>query len=383
MQAIEECQTPEKIAPTQIESPLVCNEHCSMDMDARVYSKDFLLKYSGCNKVDYEIAERMKHLVSPNNKVRLNSSDGAIKKQSPNAEGTRTPLNGSCKISRSGETSSPKSQRENINLLKSSANSWKKSPFVSVSPPTNRRNQDKKPLSPITPNRKNNNQEASIVKKLSYANIAREQPSSPNEPKTPSIGIAEAVSSPSPYKTPLDIKPLDDANSSAKLRSSGRKLPSPLDNHRVNQRHKQIEYGYKTVGYLRYRLLVPKECRTSDQPRTPRKDQACSKRSWDGQLKKWRRELHRWDPEDMKSFQFLLESDVVGAIISRSQELSAIIDDVKRKIIEDPTKALGGEDSDDLSDKENTPTELSLSPEQERSKESENNYENIARALVF
>lgn len=33
-------------------------------------------------------------------------------------------------------------------------------------------------------------------------------------------------------------------------------------------------------------------------PATPRKNQKCSKRSWDGQVRKWRRELHKWDPVD-------------------------------------------------------------------------------------
>eukprot|EP00959_Pyramimonas_sp_CCMP1952_P102344 2141001-Pyramimonas_sp.AAC.1 len=32
-------------------------------------------------------------------------------------------------------------------------------------------------------------------------------------------------------------------------------------------------------------------------PVTPDVRQICSKRSWDGQVKKWRRALHEWDPE--------------------------------------------------------------------------------------
>lgn len=37
--------------------------------------------------------------------------------------------------------------------------------------------------------------------------------------------------------------------------------------------------------------------RKRDDPRTPDKYQVCSKRSWDGQISKWRRLLHRFDPE--------------------------------------------------------------------------------------
>eukprot|EP01003_Olkasia_polycarbonata_P003199 NODE_1792_length_490_cov_139.757370_g1714_i0.p3 GENE.NODE_1792_length_490_cov_139.757370_g1714_i0~~NODE_1792_length_490_cov_139.757370_g1714_i0.p3 ORF type:complete len:148 (-),score=45.46 NODE_1792_length_490_cov_139.757370_g1714_i0:47-466(-) len=32
-----------------------------------------------------------------------------------------------------------------------------------------------------------------------------------------------------------------------------------------------------------------------EHPATPKANQKCSKRSWDGQLKKWRRALHKWD----------------------------------------------------------------------------------------
>jgi len=62
--------------------------------------------------------------------------------------------------------------------------------------------------------------------------------------------------------------------------------PKVIDEHQLEQRQKQIDYGHQTLGYLRYRLLVPKDKRSRDDPRTPKKTQACSKRSWDGQIKK-------------------------------------------------------------------------------------------------
>eukprot|EP00667_Euglena_gracilis_P015746 EG_transcript_16395 len=71
------------------------------------------------------------------------------------------------------------------------------------------------------------------------------------------------------------------------------------DVHKIEQRLKQIGYGKSTKGYKNYLRLVPMEKREPDHeehPSTPRADQKCSKRSWDMQLKNWRRLLHRWDP---------------------------------------------------------------------------------------
>eukprot|EP00727_Mastigamoeba_balamuthi_P000088 m51a1_g10076 hypothetical protein (324) ;mRNA; r:39525-40967 len=69
------------------------------------------------------------------------------------------------------------------------------------------------------------------------------------------------------------------------------------DEKRLSQRQKQIDYGKNTLGYARYLAEVPREKRTREQPWTPDKAQMCSKRSWDGQIRKWRRMLHQWDPE--------------------------------------------------------------------------------------
>jgi histone RNA hairpin-binding protein len=70
---------------------------------------------------------------------------------------------------------------------------------------------------------------------------------------------------------------------------------------RAKARLKQIAFGYNTVGYSRYIFLVPKDSRGRDMghyPRTPDPYQNCSKRSFDGQIKKWRRLLHAYDPRE-------------------------------------------------------------------------------------
>ena len=67
---------------------------------------------------------------------------------------------------------------------------------------------------------------------------------------------------------------------------------------RLQTRLRQVQYGYNTVGYVRYLQLVPREVRSRNQighPRTPDPYQIWSKRSYDGQVKKWRRLLHRYD----------------------------------------------------------------------------------------
>jgi hypothetical protein len=71
-----------------------------------------------------------------------------------------------------------------------------------------------------------------------------------------------------------------------------------MDAHKIQQREKQIGYGKSTKGYANYIVAIPKEEREEDEedhPMTPLATQQLSKRSWDGQLKLWRRQLHRWD----------------------------------------------------------------------------------------
>jgi len=156
---------------------------------------------------------------------------------------------------------------------------------------------------------------------------------SPAGPSGPSAKKAEKISSTAPLVTiespsPEQLVPRSPAtpgtgtkNTSSPSVSSPKtpgSSPKIVDIHQLDQRQKQIDYGHQTLGYIRYRLLVPKEKRSRDDPRTPKKTQACSKRSWDGQIKKWRRDLHKWDPEDSTAFMAWLESDFVLQIIQNN-----------------------------------------------------------------
>jgi hypothetical protein len=72
------------------------------------------------------------------------------------------------------------------------------------------------------------------------------------------------------------------------------------DPHKLAQRLKQIEFGYNTTGYERYRKEVAKPTRAREQPRTPDRFKVMSKRAWEGLIRKWRRELHEWDPIELQ-----------------------------------------------------------------------------------
>ncbi|KNE62590.1 hypothetical protein AMAG_07792 [Allomyces macrogynus ATCC 38327] len=64
---------------------------------------------------------------------------------------------------------------------------------------------------------------------------------------------------------------------------------------RLAQRQKQIDYGKNTIGYQNFTATIPRHKRRRTDPHTPDKNQECSTRSWVGQLRRWRRQLHRWD----------------------------------------------------------------------------------------
>jgi len=86
-----------------------------------------------------------------------------------------------------------------------------------------------------------------------------------------------------------------DVSSSIKNKKIKKEKPRELDEKRIAARQKQIDIGMNTDGYRRFMATVPAESRTKSHPRVPDVRQVCSKRSWDGQVRKWRRQLHDYD----------------------------------------------------------------------------------------
>ncbi|XP_059156643.1 histone RNA hairpin-binding protein-like [Physella acuta] len=97
-----------------------------------------------------------------------------------------------------------------------------------------------------------------------------------------------------PNTLELSILSLTDSGEESKGRLSAVKEEDPL---RLARREKDILYGKTTDAYKKYVSTIPKNLRSGDlklHPRTPEKTRKCSRRSWDSQVKIWKRRLHSW-----------------------------------------------------------------------------------------
>ena len=92
------------------------------------------------------------------------------------------------------------------------------------------------------------------------------------------------------------------------------------DEHRLAQRAKQIAYGENTPGYGNFTRALESDSQLLKGclPVKPSLHQKCSKRSWDGQIRKWRRALHMYDFVDFGDSQEQAEA-VRQALIDQNR----------------------------------------------------------------
>jgi len=137
-----------------------------------------------------------------------------------------------------------------------------------------------------------------------YANENDSNAANSNLRRTSSAVVSSSEVIPSrsskiaPSSSASDIEaPSCDASwrSTKKDKAVKKDKPKESDERRLAARQKQLDIGMNTDGYRRYMSSTSTENRTKVHPRIPDIHQVCSKRSWDGQVRKWRRQLHDYD----------------------------------------------------------------------------------------
>lgn len=97
-------------------------------------------------------------------------------------------------------------------------------------------------------------------------------------------------------------KPTKKRKIGKKKKGKAQPPPSRLSQEeRVKRRVKQIDMGKDTPEYQLYTKLVPRKMRVLGQPQTPDVHKTSSKRTFDKEIRAWRRSLHAWRDERKSS----------------------------------------------------------------------------------
>jgi len=86
------------------------------------------------------------------------------------------------------------------------------------------------------------------------------------------------------------------------------------DAETLRKRQKRINFGKVTPEYQRYIVEITRKKREPFHPKTPNKFRKCSRRKFDGLIKKWRKLLHVWDenPDLLPDYKTSIENSEQG-----------------------------------------------------------------------